>query len=172
MIYSWLKNKTSPNILKEAVKLIGTKEIKGKDHNPIILGWAKELGLEKIYKTDEIPWCGLFVALVVKRATFKPVSQPLWARAWVGFGTKQNSAMLGDVLIFSRGSGGHVGLYVGEDNDCYHILGGNQGDEVKATRIRKNRLLGIRRCPWRIQQPDAVKRISLTSTGDISINEN
>ena len=36
--------------------------------------------------------------------------------------------MLGDILTFKRNGGGHVGLYVGEDKDCYHVLGGNQGN--------------------------------------------
>ena len=54
MKYSWLEEEKSPRILVQAVKLIGTKEIVGKQHNPIILDWAKELGL-KMYTNDEIP---------------------------------------------------------------------------------------------------------------------
>ena len=61
MSYAWLKKEKSPKILVEAVKLIGTKEIVGKAHNPTILSWAKALNLEKTYTNDEIPWCGLFV---------------------------------------------------------------------------------------------------------------
>jgi cell wall-associated NlpC family hydrolase len=36
--------------------------------------------------------------------------------------------MLGDVLVFRRGGGGHVALYVGEDEEAFHVLGGNQAD--------------------------------------------
>jgi len=43
MSYDWLKEEKSPRILVQAVKLIGTKEIVGKEHNPDILFWAKEL---------------------------------------------------------------------------------------------------------------------------------
>ena len=62
MSYVFLKKETAPRILVEAYKLIGTKEIIGKDHNPKILQWAKDLGMEKTYTNDEIPWCGLFMA--------------------------------------------------------------------------------------------------------------
>ena len=68
MSYAFLKKETAPRILVEAYKLIGTKEIVGKDHNPKILQWAKDLGMEKTYTNDEIPWCGLFMAHVCRLA--------------------------------------------------------------------------------------------------------
>ena len=158
-------------VIEEGAKLIGTREIVGKKHNPIILDWAKDLGLSKVYTSDEIPWCGLFVAYVVKQAGFEPVKDPLWARNWNSFGNKQDIAMLGDILVFSRNGGGHVGFYIGEDNTCYHVLGGNQNNTVNITRILKSRCIGIRRCPWRIAQPVAVKRYFYNSKGSISSNE-
>ena len=45
MSYSFLQEEKSPKILVEAVKMLGTKEVVGKVHNPVILAWAKELGL-------------------------------------------------------------------------------------------------------------------------------
>jgi len=135
-------------VIEIASKLIGTREIVGNKHNPIILNWAKELGLDKVYTNDEIPWCGLFIAYVVFKAGFTPVNNPLWARNWSTFGNKQTTAMLGDVLVFSRDKGGHVGLYVGEDDVCYHVLGGNQNNQVSITRIKKDRCISINRCPW------------------------
>lgn len=172
MKYNHLTKAASPKIIAEASKLIGTQEIVGKQHNQVILDWAKDLGLKKVYTNDEIPWCGLFVAIIVKRAGFDVVKDPLWARNWNNFGTKQNEAMFGDVLVFERpGGGGHVGLYAGEDNTCYHVLGGNQSNRVNVTRILKNRCIGIRRCAWKISQPEAVKKIILDSKGEISTNE-
>jgi uncharacterized protein (TIGR02594 family) len=171
--YEWLSKETSPKVIREAVKLYGTKEIVGKEHSKEILSWAKELGMEKTYTNDEIPWCGLFAAIVVKRAEFTPVNNPLWARNWLTFGTSQKTAMLGDILVFERGSGGHVGFYVGEDETCYHVLGGNQSNMVNTTRLLKSRLLknGIRRCPWKIAQPSNVRVIQLEAKGTISTNE-
>lgn len=170
--YKWLENENSPKILDEAVKLYGTREIVGKQHSKEILSWAKEVGLEKTYTNDEIPWCGLFLAIIVKRAGFEVVKNPLWARSWNDFGTKQNQAMLGDVLVFTRpGGGGHVGIYVGEDETCYHVLGGNQSNMVNTTRILKSRCIGIRRCEWRVSQPKNVRVIKLSGDGQISTNE-
>jgi uncharacterized protein (TIGR02594 family) len=174
MSYDYLKKEKSPKILLEALKHLGVKEIVGSQHNPIILNWAEELGLEKIYKSDEIAWCGLFIAFVCHQAGLeKPFTnqQSLWALNWNKFGTKQSVAMLGDVLTFRRKSGGHVGIYVGEDNFCYHVLGGNQNNSVSIVRIEKTRLSQIRRTSWKIKQPDNVRIIKLNSNGKISENE-
>lgn len=170
--YKFLASEPGPKVITEAVKLYGTREIVGKQHSQEILSWAKQIGLEKAYTNDEIPWCGLFVAVVTFRAGFGFVNNPLWARNWNNFGTKQSIAMLGDVLVFTRpGGGGHVGFYVGEDPTCYHVLGGNQANMVNTTRILKSRCIGIRRCDWKIAQPANVRVIKLSSTGQISQNE-
>lgn len=170
--YRFLASEPGPKVITQAVKLYGTREIVGKQHSKEILSWAKELGMEKTYTNDEIPWCGLFTAIVVKRAGFNVVTNPLWARNWNQFGTQQKTAMLGDVLVFTRpGGGGHVGFYVGEDATCYHVLGGNQSNKVNTTRILKSRCIGIRRCPWRVSQPKNVRVIQLSSNGVISNNE-
>jgi len=170
MNYSYLKNNV-PNVIKEAYKLIGISEIVGKEHNPIILNWAKELGLEKVYTNDEIPWCGLFVAYVCLKAKKEVVENPLWARNWNKFGTKQVTAKLGDILVFTRGSGGHVGFYVGEDSKAYFVLGGNQGNTVSIVKISKNRCIGIRRPKWKIAEPSSVRQIFLDVKGNLSENE-
>lgn len=174
MNYDYLKKVTSPKILVEAIKLLGTKEVVGTKHSATIMGWAKELGIEKIYTNDEIAWCGLFMAYVCKKAGLElPFSakESLWALNWNKFGVKQTTAMLGDVLTFKRNGGGHVGIYVGEDASCYHILGGNQSNMVCVTRIEKNRCAGIRRTKWKVAQPDSVKVVKLSADGTISKNE-
>ena len=170
MKYSWLEEEKSPRILVQAIKLIGTKEIVGKAHNPIILDWARELGL-KMYTNDEIPWCGLFIAYCAHKAGVEVVDSPLWALNWGKYGTQVNQPMLGDVLTFKRDGGGHVGIYVGEDKTHYHIIGGNQGNEVSIMRIAKNRMHDARRTAWKIAQPANVRVIKLESQGRISNNE-
>lgn len=171
MSYNFLKQEKSPRILVKGYELIGIKEIVGKDHNPKILVWAKTFGLEKIYTSDELPWCGLFIAYVCHQAGLDIVKGPLWARNWATWGTKQTVAMLGDILVFPRGTGGHVGIYVGEDHKCYHVLGGNQNNSVSVVRINKDRCIAIRRTPWKIAQPDNVRIIKLSDVGAISTNE-
>lgn len=174
MDYSYLNKESSPKILVQAKMLLGTKEIVGVIHSDIIMGWAKDLGLEKIYTSDEIAWCGLFMAEVCKRAgieTNLTPKQSLWALNWSKFGTKQSVAMLGDVLTFKRNGGGHVGIYVGEDEACYHILGGNQSNMVNVKRIERTRINSIRRTNWKLKQPSNVRVIKLESNGEISKNE-
>jgi uncharacterized protein (TIGR02594 family) len=170
MNYNWLKQETSPRILVQAVSLIGTREIIGKNHNPIILSWAIELGL-KVYTNDEIPWCGLFIAYCAHKAGVEVVDSPLWALNWAKYGTKESTPMLGDVLTFKRDGGGHVGLYIGEDRTHYHVLGGNQNNQVNVMRIAKSRLHQARRTAWKIAQPSNVRKIELSNKGIISTNE-
>ncbi|MBN8668780.1 MAG: TIGR02594 family protein [Chitinophagales bacterium] len=169
--YEYLASEPGPKMLIEALKLLGTKEITGKKHSPEILEWADELELENLYSNDEIPWCGLFVAIVAKRGEKEVPKNPLWALNWQHFGRPVKDAMLGDVLVFRRKSGGHVGLYVGEDRTAYHVLGGNQGNEVNITRILRNRLHAIRRPTWKIAQPANVRKIFLNTQGHVSTNE-
>lgn len=168
--YIWLAALDLPKILDAALALYGTTEKAGPGNNPVILDWAKDLDLA--YGTDEIPWCGLFAAIVAKRAGKPVVAAPLWARNWLKFGTKADTPSLGDVLVFARGAGGHVGFYIGEDDACYHVLGGNQGDAVSIVRIDKRRLLGARRPVWAIAQPASVQPVKLATGGaPVSTNE-
>ena len=169
--YKWLSSEKSPKLLIEALKLLGIKEVPGQADNLEILHWAETLGLEKTYRKDDIPWCGLFVAYACHKAGLDVVDNPLWARNWAKFGTKETVAMLGDILVFVRDGGGHVAIYVGEDKTTYHVLGGNQSDMVCITRIRKERCIAIRRTPWKIAQPENVRVIKLEATGVVSANE-
>ena len=169
-IYQWLALEDAPRHLLKAIELYGTQEIVGPKHNPVIIGWAKELGLGNIYKADDIPWCGLFIAIVMKRAGRTIVDNPLFALNWNNFGKKVTIPMLGDVLTFTRKGGGHVGIYVAEDATTYHVLGGNQDNKVCIKRILKTRLSQARRPAYNLQ-PDNVRKIIISIGGDISVNE-
>jgi uncharacterized protein (TIGR02594 family) len=166
--YRWLNNEPGPKLLKAGLSLYGIKETPGKASNPVIMDWASKLGIS--YAADEVAWCGLFMAYCVHMTGRKPVDQPLWARNWAKWGKPASVAMLGDVLVFSRETGGHVGIYVGEDPVCYHVLGGNQGDAVSIVRIDKMRTIAIRR-PEYINQPVNVRVVRLSTAGIISNNE-
>ena len=174
--YAWLAAEPAPRILTTAVQLYGTAEQPGPNNNPSILEWAKAVGLDKQYKADSIAWCGLFMAYAALQAGFDPPQiNPLGARNWLGFGVPQDVAMLGDVLVFWReretGFKGHVGIYVGESRDRYYVLGGNQQDMVSIAPVAKARLLGARRCKWRIAQPANVRCVFLENNGALSTNE-
>ncbi len=133
--------------LEEARRLMGTREVPGRGSNPVIEDWARDLGIP--YRGDDIPWCGLFVAHCVGATLHEePLpSNPLGARNWMRFGRACEPG-LGSVLVFwreSRTSGkGHVGFYAGEDEQGFHVLGGNQSDAVNVKRLARSQFLGAR----------------------------
>lgn len=163
---------TLPRMIDEGRKLLGTLEVQGPGNSPTIMAWAAELGLSRVYTADSVPWCGLFMAIVAKRAGKTPPPQPLWALNWEHFGTPAGQPCLGDVLVFLREGGGHVTMYVGEDRaGYYHCLGGNQGDKVCVERIAKARLHAARCPPFAIQMPESREPVILDASGQISENE-
>lgn len=173
--YAWLVQEPAPRILLEALKLYGTKELNGAANNPVITAWAVEVGgwIAEFYKEDEIPWCGLFIAVCAKRAGYPFTQKALAAKEWINWGSPvlMNEPMLGDVVIFTRKQGGHVGLYVGEDHGAYHVLGGNQGDEVSITRINRDRFFACKRSSFAIGQPKNIRKVQLTPSGKLSEDE-
>lgn len=170
--YAWLHNEGGPRMIVEFIKIHGIDENPGKANDPDIMSWARELGYEKTYTADSIPWCGLCMGIIAKRAgkDITPVGNILWALNWAKFGNPVEVPMLGDVLVFKRDGGGHVGLYIGEDADYYHVGGGNQSDDTSITRIAKSRLYRARR-PHYNNQPANVRRIWLSASGAVSKNE-
>jgi uncharacterized protein (TIGR02594 family) len=170
--YQWLASEPAPRMLIEALKLHGVRETSGPGNTPAIMAWAREIGgdVARVYSADSVPWCGLFIAIVAQRAGKALPASPLWARAWSSWGDKSPRASLGDVLVFVRPGGGHVGLYVGEDASAYHVLGGNQGDAVSIVRIAKGRCIAARRS-YAIAAPANVRVVRLAASGRVSSNE-
>lgn len=178
MKYDWLDTiGTLPRTIQTALELIGTREVVGKGSNRTILDWRDTLNQAGVkisgYSDDDIPWCGLFVAWVMYKRrdnASEVVKDPLWARNWASYGNKADKASLGDVLVFVRNGGGHVGFYIAEDATCYHVLGGNQSNAVSITRIEKSRCIAVRRPPYQ-NQPATVRPFIAASSGAISKNE-
>lgn len=170
--YQWLLNQPGPWMVHRALELFGTVELAGAANSKTIIAWAKEVGgkVADVYKADAIPWCGLFMAVVAQRAKKEVPKDPLWALNWGTFGKYVPKPMLGDVLVFKRNGGGHVALYVGEDANYYHCLGGNQSDKVCITRIAKSRLYTARRPLYNVQ-PKNVRVVKLSATGVVTTNE-
>ena len=78
--------------------------------------------------------------------------------------------MLGDILIFSRKGGNHVGTYVGENKNHFYVFGGNQSNTTNITLISKDRCIGVRRPVYKIQ-PESVKKYYFDIKGNVSTNE-
>jgi len=168
--YKWLEKEGAPKMIVEFLKIYGTKETVGAADNPIILDWAKEVGINNYYH-DSTAWCGLEHAVLAHRSGKEVVKDPLWAANWLNFGTPVTIAKLGYTLVFKRPGGNHVGLYICEDKECYHVGGGNQSDMVRISRINKDRCIGIRMPHYNTSEPLNVRQIFTDATGEISKNE-
>jgi uncharacterized protein (TIGR02594 family) len=157
----------------EARRLLGVKEAAGSKDNRVIIDWASDLGIS--YKHDDIPWCGLFVAHCIG-ATLSGESlpgNPLGARNWLRFGAPC-SPRAGAVMVFWREKissfKGHVGFYAGEDPEAFHILGGNQSDQVSVARVARSRLLGAR-WPASVALPEDSGTVKVGKTERLSTDE-
>lgn len=149
----------------------GTKEAPGSVDNTLILNWAREAGgwEATYYKHDSIPWCGLFIAICMKRAAQPVALDYLAAKNWAVWGQKLEKPVPGAVMVFERPGGGHVAFYEGEDATTYLITGGNQGDMVCTERIQKNRCVAMR---WPANVPIEGEQVFVDARGvAISGNE-
>lgn len=177
--YAWLLSvRGKPPMLYHAIQNFGVEERPGSPSNYMITSWAREAAaagagewIADFYKHDGIPWCGLFVAMLAARSGYRVQPDCLSARGWLDWGEPATVPGIGDVLVFWRvakeSRHGHVGIYVGEDTEAYHVLGGNQGDEVSIIRIEKRRFLGARR-PAGLA---AASPVHLAPAGKLSENE-
>ena len=73
------------------------------------------------------------------------------------------------MLVFERGSGGHVGFAVGQDDTHFFVLGGNQSDAVTIARVAKSRLLGAR---WPATFPPRLQRLPTMNAGEFLTTTN
>lgn len=186
-----------PALVRTALSELGTLEAPGKPNNPTIIKWADEVAAATAttydkwaadwYNADSIPWCGLFSAVSVVRSS--PAGSPrvppknyLSALSWASWGVpvqwkgreglRLGEIWVGDILVFVRKGGGHVGICVGvsENGKTVHVLGGNQGDSVNITEISIDRLYAVRR-PQYINRPEGARHVRLSSSGLVSTDE-
>lgn len=175
--YEWLASVGPlPRVLQEAFALFGVAEVVGRGSNRTIMGWRDELNQAGIaitgYSDDDIPWCGLFEAIIQHRAGKPVIAGPLWARNWANWGSKADRASLGDTIVLVRNGGGHVCNYIAETPSTYVVIGGNQGNRVSITQVDKARVIAVRRGPFKIAQPPSVRPYFVKSAGGkVSNNE-
>lgn len=129
---------------------VGVSEIKGPKHAERILKMHSYTKLNA--HDDETAWCAAAVCAWLEESGVK---SPRSARAldFEKWGIQLVRPSLGCILVFKRITAlgdpkkviaGHVGLYVGEDANCYWVLGGNQSDSVTYARFAKNDLISAR----------------------------
>lgn len=193
-----IQDPKAPNLVLAALEDYGLTEVTGPKSNPKIVAMADEVARTQPtpyngwaadwYNNDDVPWCGLAMAYWAckssgGRGDRMPPSKYLAALSWANFGEavqfkSQNGKILtenilvGDVLVFVRNGGGHVGICVGittnGKNLC--VLGANQSNQVNITEIPFSRLYAVRRVPY-VVKPAGARHVKVSSTGKISVTE-
>lgn len=132
-----------------ALSQYGIWEWLGKDHNPQVLKYFKEIG-HKWVKDDETAWCAAFVNWCLVKAA-KIQTGSLAARSFLKYGVSTKKPQLGDLVVFWRGSKdgaeGHVAFYIAESKNSVYVLGGNQNQQVNISAYSKTQVLDYRKIP-------------------------
>ncbi len=156
--------------ITEAKSALGRHEIRDRTW---LMDWLKRDG-RSLGDPSRNPWCGDFVETCIRMGLpDEPLlgalgTNPYWARNWLLFG-QETEPIPGAVLAFSRGSGGHVGFAIGQDDTHFFVLGGNQSDAVTIARIAKSRLLGAR---WPATVPPRLQRLPTMVPGEFLSTSN
>lgn len=180
--YAYLRaDPVAPLMVQKALDLYGVTELSGVPNNPVIVAWADEIAeacggayanwAADWFNADSIPWCGLFVAVCAVRSAQGrrdrlPLHKYLSALEWKAWGVAVavKDAVVGDIMISQRKGGGHVAIIVGEDATHFHILGGNQSDQVNIVRKAKAEVVAVRRPPY-LSRPAGARKVMLTPSG-------
>lgn len=168
-----------PKLVSAALQYLGVREFPGKANNPVIMNMAKEIGAGKIYVNDSAQaWCAVFMFFILK-ITGKPfpsigddVYNLLRAKTFEGYGepVSVDDIRLGDVVVFSRPDGFHVGIAIALSKNTVHNIGGNVGNKVSIAEMAKSRIVAVRRF-YATVPPESAKRYLIDSSGKLSTNE-
>jgi len=132
-------------IYDKALEYVGTKEVKGPEHNPTIVGWLKRFARNIGSwgrSRDETPWCAVFVSMVLAECGLGlRGTEDARAYSYVKWG-KPSKIEKGAVVVIRRKRGGadartgsrdgyHVGFLNRITKNYVVILGGNQSNSVR-----------------------------------------
>lgn len=143
-----------------ARQYIGTREIPGGRHNPLVVGWTQMFA--SWVHDDETAWCGVFAGFVAHSMGFALPGPEKWrvlqARRWLTIGqpVRLREANGNCVVVFKRGKGeqpgpdvldapGHVAIFESHDDRDVTVIGGNQRNRVSRARYSIKNVLGVRR---------------------------
>jgi|SRR5688572_16798198 len=180
--FKWLETKgVLPKLVAAALQYLGVKEIPGAKNNPVIMDMAKGLGVQKIYASDEVSWCAVFINHLL-RITGKPIdlkpkdkydllralktaSLPVYEVVPKG------QEKLGDLVLMKRAGGGHVTLWIAETPNGFFVgLGGNQSNSVTFSEFDQKRIEKVLRY-YKTGIPASAQHYTMDNTGSVSTNE-
>jgi uncharacterized protein (TIGR02594 family) len=104
--------------------------------NPVITGFFTMTNVLP-NKADDTYWCAAFVNFCLGVAG-RPINWSAWALDFTKYGTTAEDPQPGDLVVFSRHGGGHVGFFITKYDDSSGsgviVLGGNQGGGSPGTK--------------------------------------
>lgn len=180
--FKWLDDiGVLPKILSAALQYIGIKEIPGAKNNPVIMDMAKGLGVEKIYTSDEVSWCALFVnhllRITGKPINLKPKDKYDLLRALKTANlpeyeiVPEGQERCGDIVIMKRDGGGHNTIWIAETpNNRFAGFGGNQGNSATFSEFDRDRIEKVVRY-YKTGMPASAKHYTMDGLGKLSTNE-
>lgn len=165
-------NYPMPPWIDLAFRYRGLKEIPGKNHNPTILKWLKQL--KAWWAEDETPWCGTFVAHCLRESGLTIPQHWYRAKAYAEYGTPvvkvASTIPLGSIAVKSRVGGGHVFFPVARSEDGKTIfgLGGNQSNMVNIVPFSLSEIDSIRWPPYTMNPPTLLPVATREEIGAVS----
>jgi len=156
-----------PSYFKLATRLIGTREIGGPQHNPLVLAMHQVTASHSagygsyVPTSDETAWCASFVGFCLYLSGYQLPPLALRARSWLQYGlpVEYPNARRGDLVVLARSGSpvdatvldapGHIGFFDSRlarpASGYLKLLGGNQHNSVSYEEYSDSLLLGIRR---------------------------
>lgn len=148
------RGNVEPRWLTAARAELGVKEIKGKQHNHVVLQYGIDAKVPDT-SADEIPWCAWFVGAMLERngitGTHKAtaISYEKWGEA-----EPEGVYRPGAIIVFDFPGGAswnrHVGFVVGESKTHVLTRGGNQSNQVGDNWFSKQYVTAVR---WPTGEP-------------------
>lgn len=89
-------------------------------------------------------WCGRFMAMIAPKAekALKAMGlNPNWARDWAKLPGAKSVGKIGDIVVLTRGRGGHIGVLAGWKGSNPIIVSGNHNRVVGTGVYSKHRVL-------------------------------
>ena len=138
-------------ILETALSFLGTHEVAGTEHNPLILGWFAAAGSSWVHD-DETAWCAAFACgVAVEAGAYNP--RTIRAHEWLNIAPEHaehidhiDRVTPGDVVVLSRGPNlFHVTFAYVQRRTYLRCIGGNQGNAVRFSNYERDKFIGARR---------------------------
>lgn len=128
-----------------AARDIGVRERPGPAVHPRIAEYYEHTHLDGEQNDDTTAWCAAAMSCWLDEAGYLSPNTAR-ARKYLDWGETLQAPRFGCIVVFSRGSAGHVAFYCGEgEPGCHLVLGGNQRNTVRfASDYEIARVLGYR----------------------------